>query len=168
MSQDNKKARKKLEKIFEKGCFIERMGIRTITGARTIDKTITYHHLKKKSKGGKATVENGANLAWENHQWLHSLPEAQQEDLNNAIRRWKINYLEMKNNEIEQANSMTVPDLTSDENCIIIKLQETTKEQYEELEKQEQKRNKSFNRSKNKQTTRQMVNEYYNEEEYEL
>lgn len=33
----------------------------------------SYHHIFKKEYGGQATVENGANLVEEIHQWLHSL-----------------------------------------------------------------------------------------------
>ena len=53
MSKKNSKARKALKRIYGDGCFIERMGIRTITGYRKIDRMITFHHLKKKSKGGQ-------------------------------------------------------------------------------------------------------------------
>ena len=32
----------------------------------------SYHHIIKKEFGGQATVENGANLVKEIHQWLHN------------------------------------------------------------------------------------------------
>ena len=75
MSNENKSARKSLEELYGKGCFIERAGIRFISREeekcmkkklrlrKRLDRTITYHHIKPKSKGGRATIENGANLA---------------------------------------------------------------------------------------------------------
>ena len=168
MSRDNKKARKKLEKIYGKGCFIERMGIRKIKGVKPIDKTITYHHLKKRSEGGKATVENGANLAWENHAWLHSLPEAQQKDLNNRIREWKLNYLIERGGDITQHGSIDLTEIMPDDECITIKLEDNVKEQnIEERAMQEKATKQKFNRAKIKRITQQLIEEM-EEDEMEL
>ena len=54
----NKKARQKLERIYGKGCMMEKAGIRKITGVKKQDRQITYHHLRPKHLGGQATVEN--------------------------------------------------------------------------------------------------------------
>mgnify|MGYP007049655042 CR=1 FL=1 len=59
----NKQARLKLQILYGCRCLL--------TNIQT-DK-LTYHHLTKKEHGGKATVENGANLIREIHQWLHQL-----------------------------------------------------------------------------------------------
>lgn len=170
-NKNNSRARKKLKEIFGDGCFLERMGVRKIKGVRKIDRMITYHHLRKRSDGGRATPENGANLAWENHQWLHSLPEAEQEQLNQEIRKWKLNFLTMQGNgEIYAASQMNFADLTKDENCIIINLEKTTPEQYQELfnQKEENKIKQKFNRSKTKKDTQNLINEELYEEELEL
>lgn len=164
MSSKNSKARKRLERIYGKGCFMERAGIRTITGVRKDAYIMTYHHLRHVSEGGKATEENGAVLALENHQFLHSLPREEEEKINNQIRKWKMNYLAIKNGEVEEYGTLDFSDLTNDENCIIIKLKETTKAQYEELQKQK----KQFNRSKIKRETQRMVDEELYGEDYEL
>ena len=168
MSSKNSKARKKLEKIYGKGCFMERAGIRKITGFRKDAYTITYHHMRHVSEGGKATVENGANLALENHEFLHSLPREEEEKINNEIRRWKANFILMNNGKVENRASLEFPDLTNDKNCIIIKLEETTKAQYEELQRQKQQRKQQFNRSKIKRETQQMIDDELYGEEYEL
>lgn len=170
-NKNNSKARRKLREIFGDGCFLERMGVRKIKGVRKLDRMITYHHLKKKSKGGRATVENGANLAWENHQWLHSLPEAEQDFLNREIRKWKLNFVTMQGNgEVYAASQMNFTDLTKDENCIIISLEKTTPEQYQELfnQKEENEIKQKFNRSKTKRNTRRIIDEALNEREFEL
>lgn len=54
----NKKARQALEKIYGKGCMMEKAGIRKITGVKKQNRQITYHHLRPKHLGGQATVEN--------------------------------------------------------------------------------------------------------------
>ena len=168
MSSKNSKARKKLEKIYGKGCFMERAGIRKITGFKKDAYIMTYHHMRHVSEGGKATVENGANLALENHEFLHSLPREEEEKINNEIRRWKANFILMNNGKVENSASLEFPDLTNDENCIIIKLEKTTKAQYEELQGQKQQRKQQFNRSKIKRETQQMIDDELYGEEYEL
>ena len=170
MSNENKKARKKLEKTYGKGCFLERMGIRTIKGIKKFDRTITFHHLKKKSKGGRATVDNGANLAWENHEWLHSLPEEEQEKINEEIKKWKLNFLlTNKENKNEKYGTLSFADLTKREKCFIISLEKTTKEQLEEIQKEENKKEKiRFDRNKIKRNTQKLINEVLYEESYEL
>ena len=40
---------------------------------------LQYHHLKHKSEGGKATVENGALVYGDEHVYMHSLPRQQEE-----------------------------------------------------------------------------------------
>lgn len=168
MSNKNSKARKKLEKIYGKGCFMERAGIRQITGFRKDAYTMTYHHMRHVSEGGKATVENGANLALENHEFLHSLPREEEEKINNRIRQWKANFLLMNNGKVENSGSLEFPDLTNEENCIIIKLEDTTREQYEELQRQKQQRKQKFNRSKIKRETQQMIDELFYEDDEEF
>lgn len=171
MSKKNSKARKALKRIYGNGCFVERAGIRKITGYKKDAHMITYHHLRHQSEGGKATVENGANVALENHEWLHTLPREEEEKVNDAIREWKANFLTMKGNgKIEDSKQLTFPDLTKEEDCIIIKAYDTTKEQYEELQKQKQERERKqrFNRSKEKQKLQQLIDELIDEGEIEL
>ena len=53
MSKKNSKARKALKRIYGDGCFVERAGIRKITGYKKDAHMITYHHLRHQSEGGK-------------------------------------------------------------------------------------------------------------------
>ena len=171
MSKSNARAKKELEKIFGKGCFIERMGLREIKGYKKMDRMITYHHIREKSKGGKATVENGANLAWENHQWLHSLPPKEKAFVNNKLQAWKFAYLQM-NGKGDFGVSGTVDpridfsDLNEGKDYISIPLEDTTEQDRDDLIKYKQK----FNRSKVKRQVQKYIDEILyeeDEEEYE-
>lgn len=57
------------------------------------EQTMTYHHLKHKSEGGRTTTENGAVVSDSEHQFLHSLPREQEEIINNHIRKWKADFI---------------------------------------------------------------------------
>ncbi len=163
----NRRMRKELERIFGKGCFMERAGIRKIKGVRKDARMMTYHHLKHKSEGGKVTVENGANLYLENHQFLHSLPRGEEERINNQIRRWKANFLALRGlSEITDSASLDFPDLTKDEDCVIIELENNTEEQ-EKLRKRIKKQQK-FNRAQTKREMQKLIDEELYGEEFEL
>ena len=104
----NKKARQALEKLYGKGCMMERAGIRKITGVKKQDRQITYHHLRPKHLGGQATVENGANLAKYNHEWLEKLSTQQREKINNQLRAYKASVAEFNANGIVQAKEISI------------------------------------------------------------
>lgn len=107
----NKKARQELERIYGKGCMMERAGIRRITGVKKQDRQITYHHLRPKRLGGQATVENGANLAKYNHEWLESLCIQQREKINEKLREYKASIIEFNANGVVQAKQLNI-DMT--------------------------------------------------------
>lgn len=61
----NKNAKLKLIELYGAECFIDKLHIRdtkglTYTGKAQKEKMkrLTYHHIRPKSKGGRATVEN--------------------------------------------------------------------------------------------------------------
>ena len=93
----NKSIRDRMIEKYGKICMMEEAGIRKIPieerrrlkGYKKIDDTITYHHLRPKSKGGQATEENGALLKWYNHQWLEQQPIATREYINNQLKKFK-------------------------------------------------------------------------------
>jgi len=93
----NKKAREELERRYGKECFIEKLGLRkfdkprryTSKGQKKKMKQLTYHHIREKSKGGDATVENGALLSNENHTWFHKQSLEKQEKMNNIFQDYK-------------------------------------------------------------------------------
>lgn len=93
----NKKAREALERLYGKECFIEKFHLRkdneprkyTSKGQMKRMKQLTFHHILEKSKGGKATVENGAILSNENHVWFHKQSEAKQGYINAIFQDYK-------------------------------------------------------------------------------
>lgn len=181
MSKSNKKARQALERIYGKGCFIERAGIRyispeeeavmkkTITGFKKLDRTITYHHLRPKSAGGKATVDNGANIARYNHDWLEQLPPDRKAEVNNKLRQFKISVFSFavtkEGMEIGSFGEVRVPRQSEEEEYLIIPAYDTSIEQYEELQKEKRQK---FNRSKVKREWKKQLNEELEWEDYEL
>lgn len=61
----------------------------TSKGQRKRMEQLTYHHILEKSRGGKATIENGALLKERNHIWLHQQPKEVQAKLNMAFQELK-------------------------------------------------------------------------------
>ena len=55
-------------------------------------KQLTYHHIKMKKDGGKATRENGALLSVENHAWFHQQSEQNQTQMNEMFQELKRQY----------------------------------------------------------------------------
>lgn len=93
----NKSAKNKLIELYGKECFIDKLKLRPSDDKTYYSskkqyqrmKQLTYHHIRMKSKGGKATIENGALLSAENHSWFHKQPKAEQERMNNAFQEYK-------------------------------------------------------------------------------
>lgn len=99
----NKKAREELERLYGKECFIEKLHLRkdtdrkyTSKGQMEKMKKLTYHHIRERRKGGKATVENGALLSVENHEWFHKQSESMQGDMNAIFQEYKRQADELK------------------------------------------------------------------------
>lgn len=115
----NKGARQALIQKFGKICMIEEAGIRKIPlserrkikGYKKSDDQITYHHLRAKRNGGRATEENGALVKGYNHQWLERLPEEEREVVNSKLREFKLNFsgIAITDNGIETVESGSVP-----------------------------------------------------------
>lgn len=92
----NKSAKEKLIKLYGEECWIDKLHLRhdterryTSKGQRKRMKQLTYHHILEKSKGGKATIENGAVLSAENHIWFHQQPPAVQAEINKKFQEYK-------------------------------------------------------------------------------
>ena len=64
---------------------------------RLVKKDLTYHHILKKSDGGKETIDNGALLMPISHQYLH-LIECKDIETYNAINKL-FNYINMQKHE---------------------------------------------------------------------
>ena len=92
----NKSAKERLIKLYGAECFIDKLHLRkdpqrhyTSVGEYYRMKQLTYHHIKMKKDGGRATVENGALLSTENHEWFHRQPKKEQEEMNRAFQEYK-------------------------------------------------------------------------------
>ena len=111
---DNKAKREELERIYGAGSMFQKARteeyIATLPRIKGIKqyirekhysgkvlkqlrKQMQYHHMKHKSEGGKATLENGAVVDAVEHPYMHSLPREYEEIINNHIRKWKVDFL---------------------------------------------------------------------------
>lgn len=135
----NRHIREIMIQKYGKKCFMEEAGIRyipveqrrKIKGYKKTDETITYHHMKRKCKGGQATEENGALLKWYNHSWLEKQSPATRERINNMLRRYKMRFVGLEitgNGKI--GNSVTM-DLDEPEEYIEIPLYPNKEEKEE-------------------------------------
>ena len=93
----NKRAKERLIQLYGAECFIEKLQLRkdteprryTSKGQRKRMKQLTYHHIKERRYGGKATVENGAILSEENHIWFNEQSKEAQRQMNELFQRYK-------------------------------------------------------------------------------
>lgn len=177
MSKSNRKAKEALIKIYGNECMFEKAkiaerieqmgGIKTYTNylagkrfkGKNIKKQLTYHHLKHKSDGGSATVENGAVVEATAHAYLHSLPRQQEEVINNMLRAYKINALEFNTQEVCQG--ITIENNMSE--YVTIPLYDNTIEYNKKGEINRRKRLEYISRTQVKKETEQAIKDYYNE-----
>ena len=151
MSKSNRSAREMLEKIYGKHCFIHE-GIRKLKPptpkkgtykGKSIAYQLTYHHLKAKRDGGKATVENGACVCRSCHDWLEQLSEQEREKVNDELREYKrkIDYgiaiAELTTDGIQQAK---VIEFEEPEETIEIPVYDFTEDEYQKYLQERRKR----------------------------
>lgn len=111
-------------------------------------KQLTYHHIKERSKGGKSTIENGALLTVEHHEWFHQQPEEVQKQLNESFQELK------RRKDYSQA----LPIVFTDEDFNF-----SFKLSFLEMSIDKKGRIKAYNRSKKKRDTRKIIDEYEGE-----
>lgn len=144
----NKSARKQLERIYGKECFIDKLHLRKDTektkykgkGQLKKMKQLTYHHILERSKGGKATVENGALLSNENHIWFHQQSKEKQSQMNQIFQDYK--------HLVDECKVVLVDDIEVPFKIIPM-----------EFSIGDRKKEK-YNRAKKKQEDKQMTREY--------
>lgn len=129
----NKKVKEALIKRYGNQCFIEKLKLRDTKGMKYKGckqykrmKQLTYHHIKMKKDGGKATIENGALLSTENHEWFHKQSESDQRIMNDMFQelKRKIDSQELKVEiveEIECPLNIGVAEIVCDDNGILFK-----------------------------------------------
>lgn len=163
-SKKNRRARLEIESRYGKGCMlekvqdkIERTGIKTyrqyisevkFSGPKVeqLRKLMTYHHLKHKSDGGPATVENGAEVSALGQMYIHSLPRHQEEIVNNMLRDYKY---QIDSGRYEKIGIEFVDELKLG---YVVNTAEIIPER-------DLKRKQKFSRSKVKEETRRLVEE---------
>lgn len=100
----NKSIKEKMIKKYGPECWIEKLHLRPVDeprkykskGERKRMKELTFHHIKEKRNGGKATEENGAILSEENHIWFNNQPEEIQKKLNQTFQEYKKQFKKCK------------------------------------------------------------------------
>ena len=141
----NKSVKEKMIRIYGAECFIEKLHLRkdkerryTGKGQLKRMKQLTYHHIKMKKDGGRATIENGALLSAENHAWFHKQSPEKQSEMNRAFQEYKIAFAELTTEGIKQAQRIEI-DMS---NCMTIPLENTreTTKQRRAREKRELRR----------------------------
>lgn len=98
----NKRAKEELIRIYGAECFIEKLKLRKDVkptrykskGQMKKMKQLTFHHIKMRKDGGRATVENGALLSAENHAWFHQQSYKDQTQMNAMFQEYKKQYQE--------------------------------------------------------------------------
>lgn len=93
----NKKAKERLIELYGAECFIDKLKLRKDKKPRRYKsksqykrmKELTYHHIKEKRNGGKTTIENGALLSAENHEWFNKQSDKAQRQMNELFQQYK-------------------------------------------------------------------------------
>lgn len=148
----NKRAKEELIRIYGEKCFIEKLGLRDTSKLKYKGKKqyvrmkmLTYHHIRMKSRGGQATVENGALLSAENHQWFHQQSEAEQARLNDIFQEYK---RQVDNGISEECQVVITQDIPKFVDVRVATLNPN-----------------EFSRAKAKRKTQERLKEYHEEEE---
>lgn len=135
----NKKVKEALIRRYGNKCFIERLHLRDTKGMKYKGcgqykrmKMLTYHHIKMKKDGGRATIENGALLSAENHQWFHKQPQKAQDMMNDMFQELKreIDAQELDVEEVEEIEcpfDIKCAELWVEDNHVQVKLLEKEK-----------------------------------------
>ena len=108
-------------------------------------KQLTYHHIKAKRDGGKATVENGALLSFENHMWFNQQSPEAQRTMNQAFQEYKkasdhnirIAIAELTTDGIQQAKLI---EFEEPEETIEIPVYDFTEDEYQKYLQERRKR----------------------------
>ncbi len=150
----NKKVKEAMIEIYGEECFIEKLHLRkekepkkySSNGQMKKMKMLTYHHIKERSKGGKATIENGALLSAENHAWFNKQKKECQKYMNDLFQEYKRQIDKNSECRIITVDDLDIPFSI---NSIEFYVDERGK----------------YNRAKKKQEDRNLINKYYEEEE---
>ena len=147
---DNKRAKEKLIKLYGAECFIKKLKLRKDTEPRKYKgkgqmkrmKQLTYHHIRMKKDGGRATVENGALLSAENHAWFHKQSPQAQAQMNKIFQ-------EYKKQQSQECQVVFVDELETPFEIRVMEFH---------IDEREQKKTK-YNRAKDKREVQKQIDE---------
>lgn len=142
---NNRQAKERLILLYGAECFIDKLQLRKddkprhYTGKAQMKrmKQLTYHHILEKRNGGKATVENGAILSAENHEWFNKQTPEKQAELNRKFQEYKqctVEYVDKLNTGIEIRAMVFEPQQLFRENKVKQE-KKTRKKERQELQK---------------------------------
>ena len=139
----NKQAKERLIELYGAECFIDKLQLRKDTTPRRYTgkgqmkkmKQLTYHHIVEKRNGGRATVENGALLSAENHQWFNKQSKEKQAEMNRKFQEYK--------------------------KCKIELVDEITEIEIKATDFEVPSKSKKFNRAKVKRETQKLIDEEF-------
>lgn len=139
----NKSIKNRMIAKYGAECWIDKLHLRSETNRRYKSKSqmkrmrqLTYHHIKEKSKGGRATEENGALLSVENHEWFNKQPKEVQDKLNEIFQEYKRRFNQGDTTSLDIAKPITLEY-----------------DKFVSLAKQR------YNRAKNKRKTQEIIDE---------
>lgn len=151
----NKSIKEKMIAKYGAKCFIEVLHLRdkSVTyykskGQMRRMKALTYHHIKEKQNGGKATEQNGALLSAENHAWFNKQSKEKQAEMNKQFQEYKkgfqIGVAQISSEGVEKTEIIDMPRekepiIYRDIDYLTIKLfdsKEQEEKMYEERRKQ--------------------------------
>ena len=142
----NKRAKERLIQLYGAECFIEKLHLRkdteprkyTSKGQRKRMKQLTYHHIKERRYGGKATIENGALLSEENHIWFNEQSKEAQKKMNELFQQYKasvecrVEFVDELDTRFSIASAIIVPNELEEEHYNRAREKRAWKKQVEE------------------------------------
>jgi len=127
MSKQNKIVREELEKIYGHICMLhDGLNIKGYSKSKikytgkAIERQLTLHHIKPKSKGGATSVENGAVLCRGCHDYLELTTPENREKLNDLLKRYKKIRVE-QTDEIETDFEIDIIEIEPTERDLTVK-----------------------------------------------
>lgn len=144
MSNDNKKIREQLERIYGRQCMLHK-GLR-IKGyskskidykGKSIREQLTLHHIKPRSQGGATSIENGAVLCRGCHDFVEQTSEKNRKNINDLLKKYKEVKLQFLDEDIEPDFEVNILEIeATDKGMNIKKIKYNRAKQKEEIKKE--------------------------------
>ena len=130
---DNKAKREELERIYGEGSMFQKSKAEeyvstlpkikgyqryihekkfTTKDIKKLVRQMNFHHLKHVSEGGATTLENGAVVNALEHRYMHDLPRSHEEIINNHIRKWKVDFMTLTIEGVQDSGELVQDDST--------------------------------------------------------